>query len=85
MIDHLSFIFEDPFKVQNARLDYKALNMKTIKTFSTFYTHFLHLAGQAQIPQKDLFLDLFDKLTLNLQQAVLLVFTTIQTLKELID
>jgi len=47
MIDYLSFIFEDPFKVQNAYLNYKALNMKTTKTFLTFYTHFLYLAGQA--------------------------------------
>ena len=59
--------------------------MKTIKTFSTFQTRFLHLANQAQIPKKDLLLDLFDKVTLNLQQAVLLVFTTIQTLKEFTD
>ena len=66
MINHLSSIFKDPFKVQNAHLNYKALNMKTTKTFSTFYTHFLHLASQAQIPQKNLFPDLFDKLTLDL-------------------
>ena len=77
MINYLSFIFKDPFKVQNACLDYKALNMKTTKTFLTFHTYFLHLAGQAQILQEDLLLDLFNKLTLDLQQAVLLVFTTI--------
>ncbi len=85
MIDHLSSIYEDPFKVQNARLDYKVLNMKTTETFSTFQTRFLHLAGQAQIPQEDLLPDLFDKLTLDLQRAVLPVFTTVQTLKELTD
>ena len=51
--------------------------MKTIKTFSTFYTRFLHLAGQAQIPQEDLLPDLFNKLILDLQRAVLLVFTTV--------
>ena len=59
--------------------------MKTTETFLTFHTRFLYLASQAQIPQEDLFLDLFDKLTLDLQRAVLLVFTTIQTLKELTD
>src|SRR6266571_6232800 len=85
MIDHLSSIYEDPFKVQNARLDYKSLNMKTTETFSTFYPRFLYLAGQAQIPQEDLLPDLFDKLTLDLQRAVLPVFTTVQTLKELMD
>ena len=66
MIDYLSFIFEDPFKVQNACLDYKALNIKTTKTFLTFHTCFLYLAGQAQIPQEDLLPDLFDKFTLDL-------------------
>jgi len=85
MIDHLSSIYEDPFKVQNARLDYKALNMKTTETFSAFQTRFLHLAGQAQIPHEDLMPDLFDKLTLDLQRAVLPVFTTVQTLKVLTD
>ena len=59
--------------------------MKTTETFSTFHTHFLHLAGQAQILQKDLLLDLFNKLILDLQRAVLPVFTTVQTLKELTD
>jgi len=40
--------------------------MKTIETFSVFQTRFLYLARQAQIPQEDLMLDLFDKLTLDL-------------------
>ena len=40
--------------------------MKTTKTFLTFYTRFLYLAGQAQIPQEDLLLDLFNKLILDL-------------------
>ena len=35
-INHLSFIYEDSFKIQNARLNYKSLNMKTTKTFSAF-------------------------------------------------
>jgi hypothetical protein len=45
MIDYLSSIYKDPFKVQNACLDYKVLNMKTTETFSTFQTRFLYLAG----------------------------------------
>ncbi len=36
IINHLSSIYEDPFKVQNARLNYKVLNMKITETFSTF-------------------------------------------------
>ena len=36
MINYLSSIYKDPFKVQNARLDYKGLNIKTIETFLAF-------------------------------------------------
>ena len=36
MINYLSSIYEDPFKVQNARLNYKVLNIKTTETFLTF-------------------------------------------------
>ncbi len=36
IINHLSSIYKDPFKVQNARLNYKVLNIKTTKTFLTF-------------------------------------------------
>ena len=51
--------------------------MKTMETFLAFQTCFLHLASQAQIPQENLMPDLFDKLTLDLQQAVLPVFITV--------
>ena len=36
MINHLSSIYKDPFKVQNARLNYKNLNIKIMETFSAF-------------------------------------------------
>jgi hypothetical protein len=36
MIGHLATIYEDPFKVQNARLDYKSLRMKTTEKFIEF-------------------------------------------------
>ena len=36
IINHLSSIYKDPFKVQNARLNYKVLNIKTMETFLTF-------------------------------------------------
>jgi Zinc knuckle len=85
MIQHLASIYEDPFKVQNARLDYKALMMKPSEKFTEFQTKFLHLAGQAQIPEADLMPDLFDKLTLDLQRAVLPTYPGIRTLKELTE
>jgi hypothetical protein len=83
MIKHLTSIYKDPFKVQNARLDYKSLIMKVTETFSAFQTRFLHLSGQAQIPSDDLMPDLFDKLTLDLQQAALPFYTTAKTLQKL--
>jgi len=36
IINYLSFIYKDPLKVQNTCLNYKSLNIKTIKTFSAF-------------------------------------------------
>jgi hypothetical protein len=54
--------------------------MKATETFSAFQTCFLHLAGQAQILVEDLLPDLFNKLTLDLQQAALLFYTTARTL-----
>ena len=45
IINYLSSIYKDPFRVQNARLGYKSLNIKTTETFSAFQTRFLHLAG----------------------------------------
>ena len=36
MISYLTLVYEDPFKIQNARLEYKSLIMKVSKTFSAF-------------------------------------------------
>jgi len=66
IIQHLADIYEDPFQVQNARRDYRKLVIKPTETFTDFYTRFLHLAGEGQIPDKDLYPDLYDKLTLDL-------------------
>jgi Zinc knuckle len=85
IIDHLALVYEDPYKVQNARLDYKSLNMRTTETFAEFNTRFLHLAGQAKIPKEDLWPDLFDKLTLELQRTVLPIYLTLTTVKTLAD
>ena len=85
MIAHLASIYEDPYRTQNARLDYKSLMMKPAETFTSFQTRFLHLAGQARIPTDDLVPDLFDKLTMDLQRAVLPTYPTMQTLKELLQ
>jgi hypothetical protein len=85
MIVSLASIYEDPHKVQNARLEYKSLNMRPSETFADFNTRFLHLAGQAKIPKDDLRPDLFDKLTLELQRTILPVYSTLKTAKSLAD
>jgi len=36
IINYLSSIYKDPFKIQNAYLNYKALNIKTTETFLVF-------------------------------------------------
>ena len=85
MINHLASIYKDPHKVQNACFEYKGLLMKPSETFADFNTCFLHLAGQAKIPKEDLRPDLFNKLTLDLQQTVLPVYSTLTTVKSLAD
>ncbi len=79
MIQHLADIYEDPFRVQNGRREYRKLNMRSAKRFTDFYTRFLHLASEGQIPEEDLRPDLYDKLTLELQQAIAPVESTLLT------
>jgi len=51
--------------------------MKPSKTFTAFQTWFLHLVGKAYMLTNNLVLNLFDKLTLDLQQAVLPTYLNI--------
>lgn len=83
MIDYLAEILQNPFESQDARIDFRKLNMKEDETFAVFYTHFLHLAGIGNIPTDDLQPDLYDKLTPALQQAVLPFLDTLLTSKAL--
>jgi hypothetical protein len=69
--------------VRNARRDYHKLMMRSTEKFMDFYTQFLHLASEGQIPDEDLCLDLYDKLTLELQRAIALIEGTLNTLKDL--
>lgn len=83
MIQHLANIYEDPFRIQNARRDYRRLTMKNNETFPDFYTRFLHLAGEGHIPDEDLRPDLYDKITLELQRAIAPTEETLTTIQEL--
>jgi hypothetical protein len=83
MIQHLADIYEDPFRIQNARRDYRRLTMRTNETFPDFYTRFLHLAVEGRIPDEDLRPDLYDKITLELQRAIAPTEETLITVQDL--
>jgi hypothetical protein len=69
--------------MQNACRDYWRLNMRANETFPDFYTRFLHLASEGRILDEDLRLDLYDKITLELQHAIAPTEETLTTLQEL--
>jgi uncharacterized coiled-coil protein SlyX len=85
MVKHLSDIYLDPYKVENARQDYRRLNMKPAQTFTEFYTRFLQLAGDAEIPQEDWRPDLYDKLTFDIRRAVVPIYDTLADHQALAD
>jgi len=59
--------------------------MRPTQTFTEFYTKFLHLAGEAKIPLDDWQPDLYDKLTIDLQKAILPTLSSLTTHKVLAD
>jgi hypothetical protein len=70
MIQHLATIYVNPNKTRDARYAYNRLMMKNNQTFAEFQTTFLQLAGAGQVPTENLQTDLFDKLTIPLQEQV---------------
>src|SRR3984893_2776782 len=83
IVTYLSGIYEDPFRVQNARREYRRLTMKSYEAFTDFYTQFLHLAGEGRIPEEDLRRDLYDKLSIELQRAIAPTEASLVTLQDL--
>jgi Zinc knuckle len=83
MIQHLTSIFVNPNKVRDARYDYNKLVMRTGQAFTEFQTTFLHLAGEAQIPSTSLRLDLYDKLTIQLQTPIAVMLEDLDTYDKL--
>lgn len=71
MIDCLREIYTDPNRVRDAKRQYQKLEMRYGQAFHEFKTEFLHLADKAHISRDDRFYDLYDKLTLGLQQQLL--------------
>ena len=83
MFEHLEAIYVNPNKVRDAQFDYNRLTMKTTQTFVEFQTQFLHLAGEAQIPAESLRLDLYDRLTTQLQEELAAQLRTLDTFAKL--
>ena len=57
--------------------------MRIVETFTDFKTRFLLLAEAASIPMASRRLDLYDKLTVDLQTALVLVLSTLTTFNAL--
>ena len=53
MMKHLSAVYMDSYKVENARQEYRCLRMKYNETFTEFYMKFLRLARIGKIPKED--------------------------------
>jgi hypothetical protein len=67
MIDYLAEIHINPHRVEEARYEYQALQMKYNQPFFEFKTQFLHLANEAKVSQSEWFSGLYNKLTYALQ------------------
>ena len=83
MLEYLASIYVNPNLVRDARASYNTLNMKQSQTFSAFQTEFLHLAGEAQVPRESLRMDLYDRLTTELQRGLAANLPRIESYEEL--
>ena len=70
VIQYLAKIYRDPYCVRNAGLEYQALKMKIDQPFHEFKTRFLQLADEVKIAENLCFYNLYDKLTISLQDTV---------------
>src|SRR6266487_4701003 len=85
MIQHLASIYVNLNKVRDARYSYGRLVMKSNQSFAEFQTIFLHLAGEGEVPADSLRLDLYDKLTTQLQERLAVMLVDLDTYKKLAD
>ena len=83
MIQHLATIYVNPNKVRDARYDYNRLIMKSNQSFTEFQTQFLYLAGEGQVPPDNYRLDLYDKLTVQLQEKIAVALDDLPTYQRL--
>src|SRR6266536_3789651 len=59
--------------------------MKSNQSFAEFQTIFLYLAGEGEVPVDSLRLDLYDKLTTQLQERLAVILVDLDTYKKLAD
>jgi len=83
MIEVLETAFVNPNRIREAGMEYRQLIMSTTDTFVDFKTRFLLLAEEAGIPQSSRRLDLYDKLTVELQTSLVPVLSTLVTFNDL--
>ena len=53
--------------------------MKSNQSFTEFQTQFLHLAGEGQVPPNNYHLDLYNKLTVQLQEKIMVALDDLPT------
>jgi hypothetical protein len=83
MINYLGEHFVNPHRICEARRKYKKLRMNEVQTFYEFKTKFIHLADKAQIHPQDRLDELYNKLTLPLQEQLVSQRHSIRTLYDL--
>ena len=54
MILYLAEIFKNPFKAQDAYIEFRKLSIKESESFLDFYTQFLYLSSIRKIPTDNL-------------------------------
>jgi len=81
MLQHLAVIYVNPNKVRDTKYKYNRLMMKPCQFFAEFQTQFLHLAGEGQVPLKNYCLDLYNKLTIRLQEKITVTLDNLLTYK----
>jgi hypothetical protein len=66
----LATVYVNPNKVCDGRYQYNKLFITTNQLFAKFQTTFLHLAGEGQIHKSNLRINLYNKLSTNLQKGM---------------
>jgi hypothetical protein len=83
IINYFGKYFINPYRIYEARCEYKKLQINEVQTFHEFKTKFIYLADEAQIHPQDRLDKLYNKLTLPLQEQLVSQCHSIRTLHDL--